>query len=187
MTNLVESSDLSFAGSCEHDLLVSKLWLCHHLPRQRYATVYVLGSWYGNMGFILNYAGVDYGRLINIDLNPSYCRNNKLLYRLAGFAEPYEIRCEDCNTVDYSDADLVINTSTNDIKSLDWLASIPTGRVVAVQSRNNQSDSADKSRPDSFNEFLHDYRDLNHAIYHGKLPLQNHEESYTRYMLIGTR
>lgn len=187
MGNLIESSDLSFGGSCEHDLLISKLWLCRHLPKQHYNKVYVLGSWYGNMGFLLNYAGVDYDKIINVDSNPGYCSANETLYKLAGFDQPYEIICKDCNHLNYDDADLVINTSTNDIKSSDWLDSVPVGRVVAAQCRNNQSDHPDKARPDSFQEFLNDYRSLNHVLYHGKLALNNNEESYLRYMIIGTR
>lgn len=178
--------DLSFSGSCESDLVKSKKWLCDNLPRRRWGTVYVLGSWYGNMGLIMRLSGIDFRRIVNVDTNPDYCDQNRLIYKLDGFDRPYRIINGDCNRVDLSDADLVINTSTNDITTHRWFKNIPQGATVAIQCRNNQQAAQRKDRPDDFAEF-HDLFPLRIKHMSGRLPLKNSDEAYERYMVIGRK
>lgn len=178
------SSDLSFAGSIEHDLTLGKLWLCKNLPRQKYNNVYVLGSWYGNIGLIMRYLGIHFDHITNIDGNQKYCAATKQIYKLANFDRPYKILNADCNKVDYSAADLVINTSTNDIKIDSWFDRIPTHCMVALQSRNNQAPVSIGEEPVNFSRFLRSYP-LDITLYSGKMRLSNRQESYDRYMLIG--
>ena len=55
LTPLVnESSGYSLEGSYTHDLIASKVWLLSELARisPSLGTVYVLGSWYGNLAVI---------------------------------------------------------------------------------------------------------------------------------------
>jgi hypothetical protein len=178
--------DLSFSGSCERDLTLSKLWLCSHLPRARWGKVYVLGSWYGNVGLVMRMLGMRMDQLVNIDTNPDFCAANHKLYELAGYDLPYDIRCEDCNRVRFSDADLVINTSTNDIPNQGWLDNIPRGTVIALQCRNNQDIAGSKMRPNSLSDFMENFR-LSEVMFRGTLPLRNRQEAYERYMVVGYR
>ncbi len=180
------SMDLSFAGSCERDLTLSKLWLCTHLPRTRWGKVYVLGSWYGNVGLVMRMLGMHVDHLVNIDINPEFCEANHTLYELAKYDLPYEIRCEDSNHVSFDDADLVINTSTNDISSRGWLERISRGTVVALQCRNNQDLAGSRMRPNSLSEFMGFFH-LSEILFKGALPLRNSQEAYQRYMVIGYR
>lgn len=178
--------NISFAESCDHDLLVSKYWLCKNLPNKKYKNIFVLGSWYGNMGLVLRYAGIDFDCLYNIDTNPFYCTRNRVIYELAKFDRPYKILNSDCNKIDYSNADLVINTSTNDIKHHKWFEKIPKKCLIAIQCRNNQKEITDKDRPDSYSEFL-DLFELGKILYKGKINLTNPTETYSRYMIIGKK
>lgn len=178
------SSDLSFSGSCERDLLLSKFWLAKNLPHRSYNKIYVLGSWYGNMGLILKFLKFDFNLLVNIDTNSKYCQDNKTIYKIAKFGQPYKIINRNCNEIDYTDADLIINCSINDIKKDIWFDNIPSSCCIALQSRNNQPPSFQKDRPNSFNEFQQLFN-FETIVYKGTLALKNYEEEYQRYMIIG--
>lgn len=180
------SDDLSFAGSCERDLLASKIWLCNELPKNNFKSVYVLGSWYGNMGLTMRFIGIDFKKLYNVDTNKRYCSANQRLYKLAKFDRDYCVINNDCNSLNFDDAELVINTSTNDIKSTDWFDAIPHNCYVALQCRNKQPTLNYKSRPDSFKEFIGLYP-LSKVHYTGVMPLGNIEGVYKRYMIIGRK
>lgn len=180
------SSNLNFAGSIERDLTVSKVWLCQKLPKKKFKHVYVLGSWFGNMGLIMRYLDIDFGRITNVDDNKKYCAATDQIYKLAGFDRPYRNLNQDCNLIDYADADLVINTSTNDIRYHDWYANIPLNCMIAIQCRNNQTRAVNKDNPGTFKEFLSMF-DMKSIMYSGKLKLSNSDETYNRYMLIGRK
>ena len=180
------SSDLSFAGSCEPDLIKSKYWLCQHLPRRTYGRIYVLGSWYGNLGLILRGMKFKFKHIVNVDKNLKYCQDNELVYKLADFDIPYTILNTDCNTLQYKSPDLVINTSTNDIQGHKWFNRIPDGCLVAIQCRNNQPDASQKDRPETFKQFANQFP-FKKTIYRGKLTLQNTEDRYQRYTVIGIK
>ena len=180
------SGNLDFSGSIEHDLTYSKVWLCQNLPRKKYKNVYVLGSWYGNTGIIMNFMGVDFDCVINVDTDKNYCEKTHTIYKLFGFDKKYKIVNKDCNLLDYYDADLVINTSTNDIKFHDWFAIIPPGCTVAIQCRNNQPLAADMNKPATFDEFMTMFY-MKTSVCAGKLTLLNQDEAYDRYMIIGVK
>lgn len=180
------SRDLSFSGSCEKDLLLSKIWLQHHLPQRQWNKIYVLGSWYGNMGLILRWLGLDFGHLTNVDANKRYCIDTKKIYQLADFDRPYTVVQEDVNLLNYNDADLVINTSTNDIESDKWFRNIPQGTWVAIQCRNNQAAFEYADRPTNYKEFLRLFP-IGTIHYSGRMKFKTPSESYERYMLIGQK
>ena len=52
---LVEFSPPTLRGSFESGLILNKLWLIHELKKikDQFSTIYVLGSWYGNMSILL--------------------------------------------------------------------------------------------------------------------------------------
>jgi hypothetical protein len=180
------SGDLSFAGSIESDLTRSKVWLCENLPRKKFKHIYVLGSWYGNVGLIMNMLGFDFDCITNVDTDSEFCKKTQKLYKLAKFDKNYRIVNRDCNLLNYQDADLVINTSTNDIKYHDWFANIPPGCIVAVQCRNNQPMASNMDKPTVFDEFMTMFA-MDKTICAGTLTLSNHDETYDRYMLIGIK
>jgi hypothetical protein len=162
------------------------MWLCDNLPRKSWNQIYVLGSWYGNMGLILRWSGIDFDRITNIDMDPNYCQQNRQIYKIESFDRPYRIFNGDCNKVRLDDADLVINTSTNDIRTHDWFRHIPKGTTVAIQCRNNQPIANGMDRPATFKQFLN-LIPLRHVLMSGKISLSNADEHYDRYMMIGRK
>ena len=58
-------------GSFTPDLVASKEWLCKVLEKllstKKPRNIYVLGSWYGNMGVFLEEAGIKYDKLILVE------------------------------------------------------------------------------------------------------------------------
>ena len=72
---LEESSGSSPQGSITNDLILSKMWICEvlkHLNRKKFSTIYILGSWYGNMALILDRMGIEYKNIINVDKNKEH-------------------------------------------------------------------------------------------------------------------
>jgi len=177
---------LSFDESCERTLLASKIWLVNHLPKNQYNRVYVLGSWYGNMGLIMDFMDIKIKQLINVDINKLYCRNNETIYKLANVNFSYKILNRNCNDLKFNHADLIINTSTNDIKTRNWFDHIPHGCTVAIQCRNNQDPEFQMDRPDTLREFLKWYK-LSKTLYTGAFKLNEDDEHYSRYMKIGIK
>ena len=66
-----EASPNTLAGSFTPDLVTSKTWLCNYLKKElgdrSAGDIYVLGSWYGNMGVFLQQANIDFDRLIMVE------------------------------------------------------------------------------------------------------------------------
>ena len=61
-----EASPDTLSGSFTPDLVTSKTWLCRQLKKQlgegSAGDIYILGSWYGNMGIFLQQATIDFDR-----------------------------------------------------------------------------------------------------------------------------
>jgi hypothetical protein len=122
-----EASEDSFVGSISRDQLLSRLWMADKLSQ--YAepkTIAVLGSWYGILPYVLNkYNNVD--TIYAID-NESGCL--KVSKKLNPNVKHI---CEDCNNVDYSEVDCVINPSINNIEGDRWYQGIPAGKLCLFQ------------------------------------------------------
>jgi hypothetical protein len=66
-----EASPNTWAGSFTPDLVSSKTWLTTQLKKQlageSAGDIYVLGSWWGNMGVFVQQAGIEFDRLIMVE------------------------------------------------------------------------------------------------------------------------
>ena len=174
------SSNLSLLGSFEKDLCKSKLWLAKHLHKTPLGKVYILGSWYGNTGLILNHLGLNFDKIVNVDTDQKYIDTNKELYHRLGFKKSWTTLCKDCNNVNYKGPHTVINTSINDIENNGWFDRIPQGTLVALQTRDNVEypqnlNTLDKEHPMSEIMFL------------GKKSFTNSDGPYHRFMKIGIK
>ena len=72
-SNLDESSGYTLAGSFTRDLIASKVWLLKELEQiqPHYTTMYVLGSWYGNLAVYMTLQPtIRVDRIINVETNP---------------------------------------------------------------------------------------------------------------------
>ena len=188
LTPLVnESSGYSLAGSFTPDLIKSKVWLLTELARiaPRVGTIYVLGSWYGNLGVILALDPViKYKQLINVETNPKFLQASERIHDHLGMGNT-EYMLKDANDLDYrhlGQHGVVINTSLTDMQGQAWFDNIPAGTLVVMQSRDHDPGNAAYSTQDIIDRFP-----LTEVIYDGELKLQDPETAYTRYMVIGIK
>jgi hypothetical protein len=183
---LEESSGSSPQGSITNDLILSKMWICEvlkHLNRKKFSTIYILGSWYGNMALILDRMGIEHKNIINVDKNKEWLEFGDRLLNRAGIKADSMLK--DANTLDYRQLDkngLIINTGINDIKGSGWWNNIPKNTLVVLQSRNQ----VEHVIHHSLEEFNKDFP-LSKTLYVGETTLTDPETKYNRFMKIGIK
>lgn len=179
----LESSGYSFQGSITPDLMISKIWLALNLLalNKKFSTVYILGSWYGNMAYVLKKLNVPIDKTINVDINPAWLQFSK---KLLG-TENIEYMVKDANNLNYQQLDnnsIIINTSETDINGKNWWNNIPKGTLVAIQSRDN----AENVRYKNIEELDTAYS-MSKTLFLGTLNLIDPEIEYQRFMKIGLK
>lgn len=184
---LEESSGYSLEGSFTKDLVFSKYWLMQELAKVKphISTMYILGSWYGNLAlFLTRYPQVQVDQIINVETNPEFLSTSRDMLNQAG-ADNVEYMQKDANDLDYRQLDrnsAVVNTSLNDIKGTDWFKNIPQGTLVAMQARNQVENKQFSDPKDIEQKFP-----LSRVLYSGSLDLEDPETKYTRFMIIGVK
>lgn len=173
---LVEFSPNTLAGSFTEDLVISKLWLIKEVEKihKKFNTIYVLGSWYGNLSLFLLHKHIQFKKIINVDIDKKSLVTGQKLAKRLGVADKIDLMIKDANTLDYRQAvspSLVINTSCNDMDNTGWFDNIPKGTLVALQTRDDTLDEYDFSK----------------VLYQGKRDLTDPETNYTRHMVIGIK
>ncbi len=184
---LDESSGYSLEGSFTPDLVFSKLWLIRELAKiqPRVGTMYVLGSWYGNLAVLLTlYSQVKVDEIINVETDTEFLKGSQRILNQVG-ADNVEYMLKDANDLDYRQLDrngVVVNTSLTDMKGTDWFENIPAGTMVVLQARNNDPGEQFHSPEDIQQKFP-----LSQVLYSGSLELEDPETQYTRFMTIGVK
>ena len=187
LTHLSESSGYTLKGSFTPDLLASKVWLLTELARitPRVGTVYVLGSWYGNLAIINQLDPIiKYKKLINVETDKKFLQVSQRIHNHLG-VDNTEYMLKDANDLDYRQLGpdgVVINTSLTDMQGQAWFDNIPEGTLVVMQSRDHDPGNAAHSTQDIIDRFP-----LSEIIYDGELDLEDPETKYTRYMVIGIK
>ena len=182
-----ESSGYSLEGSFTPDLIKSKVWLLTELARiaPQVGTIYVLGSWYGNLGILLALDPIiKYKQLINVETDKKFLQASERIHNHLGMGNT-EYMLKDANDLDYRQLGpdgVVINTSLTDMPGQTWFDRIPEGTLVVLQSRDNDPGNAAHSTQDIIDRFP-----LSEIIYDGELDLQDPQTEYTRYMVIGVK
>jgi len=184
---LDESSGSSLDGSFTRDLVFSKFWLMRELAQiqPHVSTMYVLGSWYGNLALFLNrYPRVQVDHIINVETDPERLSTSARMLDQAG-ADNVEHMPKDANELDYRQLGrdgAVVNTSLIDIKGTDWFENIPEGTLVVMQAR-DQVDNEQFAGPTDIEQKF----PLSQVLYSGSLSLEDPETDYTRFMVIGIK
>ena len=176
---LLEFSPLTLQGSFESGLILNKLWLIHELKKiqDQFSTIYILGSWYGNMSILLNRSGIQYDHIVNVDQDAGVVRGAQRIARILNIDDRIEPMVKDANKLDYRQLDpdgLVINTSCHDMENRGWFDHIPAGVLVALQSRDDVDDD------------LSAY-DLSRTLYQGRRSAQDPETDYKSLLRIGVK
>ena len=175
---LLEFSPLTMQGSFDRGLIMNKLWLIHELEKiqDQFSTIYILGSWYGNMSILLAKSGIEYNHIVNVDQDTDVTRQAQRIGRMLNISD-IEYMAKDANRLNYQQLDLdglVINTSCHDMDNRGWFDHIPAGVLVALQSRDDVDDD------------LSAY-DLSQTLYQGSRSAQDPETSYKSLLRIGVK
>jgi len=184
---LEESSGSGLEGSFTPDLVFSKLWLIRELAKisSDVSTMYVLGSWYGNLALLLHrYPQVQVNRVINVETDQERLSTSERILDQTG-ADNVEPMLKDANELDYRQLGrdgAVVNTSLIDIKGTDWFKNIPEGTLVIMQAR-DQVDNEQFAGPEDIEQKF----PLDQVLYSGSLDLEDPETEYTRFMIIGIK
>jgi len=176
---LLEFSPLTLQGSFESGLILNKLWLIHELKKiqDQFSTIYILGSWYGNMSILLAKNNIQYDHIVNVDQDASVVRKAQRIARILNIDDRIEPMIKDANRLDYRQLDqdgLVINTSCHDMENRGWFDRIPAGVMVALQSRDDVDDD------------LSAY-DLSRTLYQGSRSAEDPETDYRSLLRIGVK
>jgi len=184
---LDESSGSSLEGSFTRDLVFSKYWLMHELAQiqPHISTMYVLGSWYGNLALFLNrYRRVQVDHIINVETDPERLNTGARILDQTG-AHNVEHMLKDANQLDYRQLGrdgAVVNTSLTEMTDAAWFKNIPPGTLVAMQAR-DQIDNKQFAKPEDIEQKF----PLDQVLYRGSLDLEDPETEYTRFMVIGRK
>ena len=184
---LEESSGYSLQGSFTRDLTTSKVWLMQELARINPAisTVYILGSWFGNLALYMTLDPMlQVKKIINVETDRSMLDQSKRMLDHVG-ARNVEYMLKDANTLDYrrlGTDGAVINTSLTDMDGTEWFQNIPDGTVVVMQAR----DRVDRKPFYSTDDILQKFP-LDQVLYQGSLKLKDPETAYNRFMVIGRK
>ena len=184
---IAESSGYSLEGSFTHDLSKSKVWLMQQLAQVQpdVSTMYILGSWYGNLALYMTLDPVvQVKQFINVETDKSMLDQSRRMMNHIG-ARNVEYMNQDANMLDYRQADknsVVVNTSLTDMSGTEWFDNIPDDTLVVMQARDNDPGHQFYNTQDILKKFP-----LNTVLYQGELDLQDPETTYTRYMVIGRK
>jgi hypothetical protein len=182
-----EASPNTLAGSFTDDLVDSKLWLCSKLKEglgnSCARTIYILGSWYGNLALFIQQSGIIFDKIVLVDTDPKVLEiSDELLRPLFQPGQLVFINTDACDVV-YDCPGIVINTSVNDM-DYSWYDNVPKGMRVIVQARNG-TEIADTRIADM--EQFNDMFPMQIVSYLGSKELTDPETEYTRFMKIGKR
>lgn len=159
--------------------LLSKNWLIEELRKLELSEkprVAILGGWIGTLALLINTYEFN-ASITSIDMDP---RANRIAEKL-NYDFDFKTKTMDMYHVDYSDYDVIINTSSEHIPDIPkWRAGIPSGKIVIVQNNNFEAGEGHVSCVRNSHE-LKDKLRLAEVFYEGtrKFP------AYNRFMLIG--
>ena len=181
-----EASPDTLSGSFTPDLVTSKTWLCRQLKKEldgrSAGDIYILGSWYGNMGIFLQQATIDFDRLIMVETKPRLLATAQRLLEPLYREGRLKLVLGHAEHIKYPNKNItVINTSTNDM-SRAWLLRVPDRTLTVMQGRDNLVDP--KIKTERAGVFYTKFP-LETTVYWGQRRLRDPETRYTRFMKIG--
>lgn len=184
-----EVSPNTLDGSFSNDLLLSKLWLITKLSnlQKEFDTIYVLGSWFGNLALLFAIKNIKFKCIINVDWkNDAIDQSRKLCKKLDLESRISHLQT-DVNNLDYdklSSKSVIINTSCNNIDGKLWFDNIPVGTLTVLQSRDQDPSAINKHK--SLKDFSNCYP-LSKVLYRKSIKLVDTDTDYHRYMIIGIK
>ena len=182
---VTEASPNTLEGSFTPDLVESKTWLAEMLAKglkgKNAGTIYVLGSWYGNMGIFLQQAGVQFDKLVLIEPNEKWLMHSKELLDTLNDEGKLVLIHQKAEDAVYEKPGVVINTSCNETGPV-FLTKLPDNMLCLLQARDNVDTVIIETN--SLAEFKELFP-LSKTYYSGEKQLTDPTTDYDRYMIIG--
>jgi len=164
--------------------LYSKLWLVKELKKisPYYGTVFLLGGWYGMLVEML-FDNMNIDKIHSFDLDETACKIADEI-NLNHVIDSWRFKAfvKNINELDYSEADTIINTSTEHINENTWFDSIPTKKLIIIQSNNLTSIEDHTNCVKNEYELKEKYK-LSEYYFQGELDVVD----YKRFMIIGRK
>lgn len=187
VVDLLEVSPKTVNGSFTLDLIKSKLWLAHILKKilkdNSAGTIYILGSWYGNLILFLQQAGIKFDHIVLVDTEINHLKKSRILFSDLYDDGKITLLHQPAEHISYKDKGVVINCSSNEMIP-SWLDNVPTGTLTIIQSRNNASDIV---TPTNSLDELNKKFPLSKTIFLKQKSLEDPETEYIRFMKIGLK
>ena len=165
--------------------VLSKLWLVEKLPEAVFVAkgklndppkVAILGGWIGTLALMLN----TFDLKLNITSIDTDERANRIAEKL-NYDFTFSTKTEDMYNIDYSEYDIIINTSSEHIPDIPaWRKLIPAGKILVVQN-NNMTDVDDHISTVNNSSELSKLLNLSKVLYEGTRDFGH----FSRFMLIG--
>ena len=169
----------------------SKIWLCEELEKlfEKIDIAWIYGGWYGVTAFLLRTRGnLPIATIRSYDIDPYVEQVADMFNENWVYKEwQFKAHTEDCNQLKpvLNNPDLIINTSTEHFKSLDWYHKIPKGTVVALQGNNMEHDDH-FIHSETLDDFVNTFN-VSKILYQGSMDFEYPDWKFTRYMLIGIK
>lgn len=176
LTNILRHGSALDKDAFSKGQLISKIWICEelfkHIPSNQ--KIVVCGGWYGILSILLD--SKESNQYVSIDLDPD-CKE-----AIAKLTSSVNItsKTKDMYKFDYSDYDVIINTSCEHIPNFDeWFDNLPEGVVVVLQSNNFYEGRDHINCISELRELLAN-NTYSQTLYSNEMKLPD----YTRYMKI---
>jgi hypothetical protein len=165
----------------------SKLWLCRELEKLGWTSTltHIYGGWYGVLAFLLlSRERFNVERIETFDLD-STCESIADMINNNWVIKNWRVKAytADCDFIDKTAPDLIINTSSEHFDSMLWFDQIPKGKRVIIQGNDMPHD--DHVIHSSTLEEFADLYPLSETVYAGSLDFHYPDWSFTRFMIIG--
>ena len=191
LTPLAEVDPNTLKGSDSPNLNLERFWAIAELARikNQFDTVYILGSWYGNVALMLFMLEryIHFDRIINDETNAKALRTGQERLQRLHLAGRTQAMLKDANRLNYQQLGnngLVFNLSCHNIPGLEWLDRIPEGTMVVLQARNQDPGARNQYR--NFSQF-DQALPLSQTLYQDTLRLTDTDGPYEQYMKIGIK
>ena len=186
-SNLLEVSPKTIEGSFTLDLIKSKMWLSRILKKilknKSAETIYILGSWYGNLILFLEQADIKFEHIVLVDTNIDHLKKSRAFFKKLYDQGKITLLHQPAEQLSYDKNSIVINCSSNEM-SVNWLENIPRNTLVVIQGRNNASNVITST--DNLEDFDRLFP-LSKTILLSEKMLEDPETDYTRFMKIGLK
>ena len=167
----------------------SKLWLCRELEALEWTSDYthIYGGWYGVLAFLLlSREKFKVGRVESLDMDPEAEAIADMINENWVIKEwQFKAFTLDCNQEVRGNPDLIINTSSEHFKNMNWFNNIRPGTRVIIQGNNMPHDDHCVNSA-TLEDFVSTYP-LSSIAYQGSLDFTYPDWQFTRYMVIGIK